>query len=631
MPRPYNYKKTLLTIGLLLICSAPASAAPVQAAPPVVDRAAAETAFLEAYDFFIQNRLWNCMEHLDASLRENVYFVDAYYMKSLALRRLGRYPEAIAAIESYLEVRKTDPRALLIADAMRREWKIIGETIRPSAIDSNYFFVTQTRSAFIDLPLTASSSFSGMNGLGKIASTGGLLLACDMYGDKVWGIRRTQKPLVMTLDTPRPAVAAPLTPTSALLFAKSGDIGELRLDFNTESISYEPLGHIAANVADAVFVDSTLFAVADRTGQAVRLYGLPSLGETAEWRPAGEGEKMFEPVALAADGPLLAIADRGNGRLYIVDAYTLSERHQIDVPTPRDVDWGQQGELYILSENGTLYAYFLSADKEEKPVPLAQGLTDAWSLAWTTKGPVICDLAGRTWWSSGIVPGQHEALGAMTMHEPWIEENASARTLMVRCAASSVYHQFIQGKIPDTQAIWRNEVRPSRVVEINSSNRGRTSYYSPSSGEAASSGVVTQANTLADVMRHIAESSRGGAEMPKVIVLDTRIFATEDELSLFLAFLLQQGIRLDLWAIARPASSTMHHLSKITLGYCYYSRVLETVQFNDSFEWILSIPLPPDLHTFGYPSEATLSVFATVDVIRFADWMPIWPSLLKRK
>ena len=630
-----NHKGILfstITILLLTFFIFPqAYAAPLP--PPPVDREAAEEAFLRAYDHFINNRIWDSIDELNKSQGHNVYFVDAYYMRSLAYRRLGRYPEAIAEMAHYLEVRQDDPRANIILDTMRDEWAIIQKVLKPDRIQTNYFFSPHTLHSLLNIPFASTLSLRGMQGLGKMSSGGGLLMLCDTYGDKLWGFGLSRSTEPMAFDIDKPAICLPVAPTRALLFQKDGGVSNVTFDYTQRTADFEPLGEINANVADAAFVDSTLFAVADRTGQAVRFYGYPSLGETAEWKPVDDGtaDKLFEPVAIATYGPFIAIADRTNERVYIVDTYTLTERQRFDVPLPRDLQWGIEGDLYVLSENGTLYSKLVFSSNPQGVETVAEGMKDAWCMAWTNQGPMICDISARTWWSSRINPGHQETIGAMSLYAPWLEDRFDTENLMVRVVASSTFQNFIQNKIPDTQAIWRNELRPSRVFDIAPSNRGSIRFYSPSLGDATTDAKVTRVSTLAEVMADIASVSRFGDEIPKVLVLDTRITATDEELSLFLAFLQQQGIRLDLWSLARPASPLLTHISKITLGTTYYARTLDIVRSNNSYEWILSIPLPPDTYTFGYPSESTLSIYATIDVIRFTDWMPIWPSLLKKK
>ena len=107
--------------------------------------------------------------------------------------------------------------------------------------------------------------------------------------------------------------------------------------------------------------------------------------------------------------------------------------------------------------------------------------------------------------------------------------------------------------------------------------------------------------------------------------------ATQAQLVAFLPFLLQQGIRLDLMEMGRPASIMLKRLSRLTRGVSFYTWPTTGVLPNDTLNWVVRIPLPPEPVTFGFPSDATLSFFADVHSIQFRDWLPIWPTLLKRK
>ena len=96
----YFSGKIIIASAIIAISAmyiAPAARA-ADIAQPSVDREASEEAFLKAYDYFIQNRPWDCLAELAESIKQNVYFVDVYYMRSLALRRLGRYTDAIDAM-----------------------------------------------------------------------------------------------------------------------------------------------------------------------------------------------------------------------------------------------------------------------------------------------------------------------------------------------------------------------------------------------------------------------------------------------------------------------------------------------------------------------------------------------------
>ena len=625
-------KLLLCACFLVIFLSQAACAEDLPLLITAIDREESERLFLQAYDSYTKNKIWSCVEELDQALKLNTYFIDTYYLKSLALRRIGRYPDAMTAMRSYLEVRRSDLRGQMILGIMEDEWQSIKKKLYPTDIATKLFFSALTFNKFLKVPVYAPISFVGMKGLGKLSSAGQSIFVCDTLGDVLYLFDAAHGREMLQMNIKAPVAVLPVTQSEALLFQKSGDIHRVKIDFGASSITSKFEGSVDANVSDSALIDSSLVAVADRTGQAVRFYGLPSFNSVADWRPADRdtSEKLFEPVALSVYGPLLAVADRGNSRVFVLDTYTLSVKDQFDIESPRDVEWGSQGELYVLTERGELYSRYPIGAKADGVNLEVAGMRDAWSVTWTNSGPVVSSVSGRVWWDSQLNPGDEETCGSMSLHEPWIKKENKSNMLFLKGAVPPIFSDFLQGRVPDVHAVWRNEVRPARVIETVSGNRGEAVFYS-SSPMPNSSVSVRQAASLKEVMADIIKTSRAGGSMPGVIVLDTRISFADGEQVLFFSFLQKQGIRLDLWAIERPASTVVTHISRITQGNTYFSKAPEIVPANSSTEWVIGVPLPPDITTFGYPSEATLSIFATEDRIRFNDWMPIWPSLIKKK
>ncbi|MDR0647910.1 MAG: hypothetical protein LBF92_01045 [Synergistaceae bacterium] len=633
--RSPSFGRAALTGLLILMFLRPASFAADVVSLPVLDREASERAFLEGYGYLLENRPWNCLDSLEEALRLNIYYIDAYYVRSLALRKMGRYADAIGAMSSYLEVRYDDYRARIILDSMRDQRELLRGAFLPEGSPIGLYFEKRQTGAFFKAPLYDRAAYAGMNGLGKISAAYGIVFACDTLGDAVWFSDRSGQRMGR-FGIRAPAAAAQISPQEALLFQKSGDVSRLSIDTRSWSASGEEIGRLdgCVSVSDAAMIDSTMVAVTDRIGRAVRFYGLPSLDIVASWRPPGSDAlpRVFEPVAAAARGPFVAVADRGNGKVYVLDSYTLAVQDAFSVQAPRDLEWGSQGELLVLSENGQLYRRFPALPGDKSPDVVADGMNDAWSIAWTPGGPVVSDVSGRIWWDGGIRPTSRVAFGALNLHSPWIDEGDQddAPKLLLRASASSVFQRFIEDRAPDTQVVWRGESRPSSVSAVSAENSGSVLYYSPDASLNAANGNARWAQSVSDVIGDMARASRAGAPLPSALMLDTRLSGTDAELEELFALALQNGIRVDLWALRRPPSMRLAHVSQATLGHVYYSSRIGEAPLGDRTEWMLSVPLPPDHTTYGYPSDATLSVFATVDVIQFADWLPIWPSMLRR-
>ena len=623
-------KKTFSLSMIMIMLAFPAAARGGELSSPAVDREASEAAFLSAYDHFLRNRLWNALDSLSEAISKNVYFVDVYYMQSLVQRRLGLYADAADSMSRYMEVRRDDYRAGIILDAMKSERGMIKSLLAPDGEPSALSFSSHTINSLMSLPVHDPLSLRGAAGLGKISSSGEDIFVCDTLGDGVWIFDGSGRgPAYIALD--RPAAVMPVSRGLVFVFLEDGAVYKVTIDSSLEAALEEepPLG---GNITDAVCLDSTYFAAADRRGGYLRFAELPAMKETLKWSPPRDenGGKLFEPVAVAAYGPLLAAADRGGGKVYVLDAYTLNLLDSFEVERPRDVEWGPLGELYVLSERGALFSRYPVGGTSADIRIVADGMNEAWSMTWTGDSLLSASVSARPWWKGRTRPGRGEAFGAVRLHGPWIDTSDGTDNLLLRGSASSPFQNFIQDKVPATRVVWRGEVRPSRITSVKAGFDDKARFYSPAGGVLPNGERVTPAGSVSDVMSDIAGLSRTGENIPRVIVLDSRISGPDDQMEPFLAFLLQQGVRLDIWAVTKPASILMNRISKMTSGKTYHTEEINRIPRNESVEWVLSVPLPPDITTYGYPSDTTLSLFADIDMIRFSDWVPIWPSLLER-
>lgn len=626
------YRK-LLSLGVLFFLVCPVSALWAQSMTPVaIDRQAAEQDFLKGYSYFLDNHLWNSLDSIRAARKKNTFFVDTYFLESLVLRKLGRYPEAIRAMQFYLEVRRLDYRGRMILSSMEEEWERTKKILYPGHLDANIRFKIKRAGDFLPrVNLFHPIIRNGLKGMGKVSQSASLLYIPDMLGDRLWVFNQRQDPWQGQLNIASPSVVIPLTLDEALLVQKSGDVHKIRVDEELNKIHIQYQGGIPSNVADAVAISSTTLAIADRTGSVVRFCSYPSLREEITWSPEEERTNLFEPVALAEFGPLLAVADRGNGIISVLDTYTLKVRDQFALDRPRDLIWGDQGELYILLEDGSLHVRFPVSEKNTKTEMLVDGMRNAWSVAWLNGAPLIGDIVGRIWWNGyPVLPGKTPHTGTVNFGNLSVEGKKGSETLVMVGTVGSIFHDFVAEQIPVSQVVWRDEVRPAPMTEEIRKDDQLPWYYVAENGNHGLSGAVVVPG-LNEMMKNIEARARRKEKLPRVLVLDSRVDATQAQLVAFLPFLLQQGIRLDLMEMGRPASIMLKRLSRLTRGVSFYTWPTTGVLPNDTLNWVVRIPLPPEPVTFGFPSDATLSFFADVHSIQFRDWLPIWPTLLKRK
>ena len=280
-------KKTFSLLIIMILAAFPSAVSGGELSQPAVDREASEAAFFSAYDHFLQNRLWNALDYLSEAISQNVYIVDVYYMRSLVQRRLGLYADAIDSMSQYMEVRRDDYRAGIILDVMRSERDMIKSLLAPEGEPSALSFSSHTINSLLSLPVRDPLSLRGAAGLGKISSSGDNIFVCDTLGGAVWIFDRlgSRRPASVALE--RPAAAMPISQDIVFVFLEDGSVYKMTVDASLDpTLDEEP--SLDANIADAVCVDSTFFALADRRGGNLRFLELPAMRETLKWSPPNE-------------------------------------------------------------------------------------------------------------------------------------------------------------------------------------------------------------------------------------------------------------------------------------------------------------------------------------------------------
>lgn len=99
----------------------------------------------------------------------------------------------------------------------------------------------------------------------------------------------------------------------------------------------------------------------------------------------------FEPVSLSLYGRWLAVGDRNNGSISVVDTSTDYQLlASLNYPKVRDLCWSSWGELFALSEEGELSKIsFAPLEKALIRTDIESGLRDAWALS-EVKNSLLC-------------------------------------------------------------------------------------------------------------------------------------------------------------------------------------------------------------------------------------------------
>ncbi|HOK19721.1 MAG TPA: hypothetical protein PK188_04460, partial [Thermosynergistes sp.] len=208
--------------------------------PPKVNSLDAEREFSRAYRAYAKGDHFQAIEALSEALGFNIYLVDTYLLRGMALRRLGALDAAEEAVENYLEVRHGDETAERFAAALQYERKLIEKSIRGSEgfhllIGRKFPFKTHFR-----LPLSVNISPSG---LGKIKYGFGVIYICDAVGGRLWAMRETS-PAPISVEVDAPQTVLPIDEAHFYLINRRGEIMEGSIDWSSELLGLSPLGNV---------------------------------------------------------------------------------------------------------------------------------------------------------------------------------------------------------------------------------------------------------------------------------------------------------------------------------------------------------------------------------------------------
>ena len=133
-----------------------------------------------------------------------------------------------------------------------------------------------------------------------------------------------------------PAAALPVGDGTFFVFGVDGEVHSFSA-VSGQDISMDLRGRVDSHVADACWLSEAEFTMADPVARSVDFYDRESLRHLASWSPP-EGDMLFEPVGISRYANWLAVADRGNGRVYLLDAVSRREFFFAEVPMPRDIE-----------------------------------------------------------------------------------------------------------------------------------------------------------------------------------------------------------------------------------------------------------------------------------------------------
>jgi tetratricopeptide (TPR) repeat protein len=599
-----------------------------------------ERYFTESYLRLLNRDYWGASDYLDRALRVNTYLVDYYLLKGLVMNRMGDYAAGREALDYYLEVRPMDstaPRILFYAIAQQRELR---RMLGTSALSVRWQFSQPDFQTEFDLGFFRPFS---VRGLGKADAWGSTLSLADTLGNRVIFYRKPAERTsgflignfsVESFPVEGPAATLPMGDDSFYVVTTSGDVHALTvLDADLRTLSPDYRGTVENTVADAAPLSSNAFAVADPVAREAVFYSLTDFENTGSWAPP-EDALLFEPVALAAYGPWLAIADRGNGKVYFLDAVNRRDFFSVEIPCPRDVSWSTLGELFVINEDGALFNVLVDFRDRMAEVgdPVESGIENGWTLFNSPGGDVYClDISASKLWKGTQLPHMNASLGFLSVSGPKVSREQDRESFILDARLSSPFSTYSKRTAPVVYAVWNDRTIPSSAewVEEPETKPGFLAFHRPAPPGTLSptlDSLAAESGTDVLIALPAVWTTQRG-ELTNILV-DTSIIFTQDEMDALALFCLNNGLELDLWARAVP-SVELIRAAALTGGKVVFSLANPPDLSPPRNKLQIRIPLPQELSSSGYPSRSTLTTYLDVGLIHTRDWIPLWPDLLE--
>ncbi len=585
-----------------------------------------ERHFTRAYAYFLERDYWNTLDYLDRALKANTYLVDYYLLKGLTAERTGDFEEARKALSGYLEVRALDRTAPRILNWLLAQERLLRAVLGPLPIASRWQFSRPDLQE--EWKVGVLRPFN-VKGLGKVEALDAALCLSDTLGGRVYlsgeggdGFR--------SVPVPAPAVTLPVGDGTFYVFSVDGEVHSFS-DAAGGALSPDLKGRVDAHVADASWIAEAEFAVADPVARAVAFYDRESLRHLASWAPP-DGGMLFEPVGMSRYGNWLAVADRGDGRVYLLDAVSRRDFFFAEVPMPRDVAWSPLGELFVLSEKGELFRAGLDFGRKEvrNLDRLEAGLQDAWALFPSPHGDLYgLDVAASRLFKAAMLPSRDTEQGFLGLFGPKLALDKDKESFLVEATLGTPFVSYFRNAASVVHSVWNERTLRSSMRWLPRAALDALLLHRP-----LPSGVVLPP-TLRAVRVESGQDVR--IAVPPLwslhrgtltnVIVDSSILLSVDELLHLTRFCLENGLRLDVWARDIP-SLALNRASAFTGGTTIFSVAGLPRLSAPGSRVRIQIPLPRELSSSGYPSRSMLAVYLDIGLVQMKGWIPLWPDSL---
>ena len=605
---------------------------------PRADIDESERYFHNAYIHFMRRDYRDAQVYLDQAIRQNTYMVDYYLLAALNLNRMGYTDEAMTALNGYLEVRPLDVSAPRIHRNFTEQDDVLRSVLGTAPIPVSWRYTESNVQSEWNTGYTRPFSIKG---LGKVKALGDTICIPDQFGDKIYIRQHGRNFLGGTgsmreVNVDSPVISIPMGDGTFRIFNSDGDMYTLsssRLDEqNISADYYATLPSVV--VADAEVIAGNLFAVADPAERNVAFYSTARDDlRVRYWRPPLlEGDFLFEPVAVESYADWLAVADRMNDRIYLVNVISHEYFDIRGIRKPRDIIWSGTGELFVITDEGNVYDYIIDFGTRTYANRNAgawrEGIRNAWTFFKTPEGDISwLDMSVSRIYKSIMMPARDDVPGFLSIYNPSIaSDTANRESFIIDAALMSPFMHYASNARIVAQSVWNDRNMRCNVIWQRPRAFDAVLFHMPvPRGSVFPLNVrpsqVTSGRDVSSVLASVWLLHRE--------TLTNVITFTNEDMLMLLKFCILNGLELDIYARDIP-SLGLARASAFTGGKTLYA-LGDTLDLPVQRTHLqIQIPLPEELSSSGYPGRSMLAVYLDAGLIQSRAWIPLFPDMFQR-
>lgn len=603
----------------------------------------AERYFNNAYIHFMRRDYRDAQVYLDQAIRENTYMVDYYLLAALNLNRMGYTDESMTALRGYLEVRPLDVSAPRIYRNFDEQDSVLRSVLGTAPIPVSWRYAESNIQSEWNTGYTRPFSIKG---LGKVKSLGTTVCIPDQFGDKLY-IRQHGRNLlggngaIHEVGVDSPVIALPIGDGTFRIFNADGDMYSLNSSRLTEqNVSADYNATLpSVVVSDAEMIAENLFAVSDPAERNIAFYST-ARGDlrVRYWRPPlMDGDFLFEPVAIESFADWLAVADRMNDRVYLLNVVSHEYFYIRNISKPRDLIWSGTGELFVLTDEGNIYDYIIDFGTRTYANRNAgawrEGVRNSWTFFKSPEGDISwLDMSVSRIYKSIMMPARDEVPGFLSIYNPSIASDMENRESFVLDAAlMSPFMHYANNARIIAQSVWNDRNMRCNVIWQRPRTFDAVLFHMPvPRGTLFPLNVrPSQVNSGRDIQSVLASVWLLHRETLTNVIVDASINFSEEDMLMLLKFCILNGLEIDIYARDIPSLGLVR-ASSFTGGKILYA-LGDTLDIPvQRTHMKIEIPLPEELSSSGYPGRSMLAVYLDAGLIQSRAWIPLYPDMFTR-